>query len=311
MKIDFRNAFFDRLFFHAKKNKNIIILRADISAHSFAQFKKKIPSQLINVGITEQSMISLAAGLAMNKKKVFVFSMIPFLTMRSLEHIKIDICSHNLPVTLVGLGSGFSYDTDGHSAQATFDIGIMKNLPEMQIFNTSDSISTKNVCDELINIKSPAYIRLDKSQVSNIYPGSKKFTKGYNIIGDGKDIALITTGIMVSKCLELIKNKKLTNYKNKISVIDIHRLKPIQKNILNILHKFKKIIVIDENTFTGGLSSLFAEFSFMNNFQAQTHFIHINNKQNIFKYGNRQWLHKLYKIDNPSLIKKILKVVKN
>ena len=311
MRIDFRNAFFDRLFFHAKKDKNIIVLSADISAHSFKKFEKEIPNQLINVGITEQSMISLAAGLAMNKKKVFVFSMIPFLTMRSLEHIKIDICSHNLPVTLVGLGSGFSFDTDGHSAQGIFDIGIIKNLPEIQIFNTSDSISTQSACDELINIKSPAYIRLDKSQVKNIYPRSKKFNKGYSITGNGKEIALVTTGIMANKCLDLIKNSRLKDYKKKISIIDFYRLKPIQRNIINILKKFKKIIIVDENTFTGGLSSLFAEFSFINNFLKQAHFINVENKQNIFKYGNREWLHKVHNIDNSSLIKKILKVIKN
>ena len=112
VKIDFRNAFFDKMNKIASKNKKLIFLTADISAHSLIHFQKKFPSRFYNLGITEQSMVSIASGLAMNNKKVFMFSMIPFITMRCFEHIKVDICSHNLPVTLIGLGAGLSYYND-------------------------------------------------------------------------------------------------------------------------------------------------------------------------------------------------------
>ena len=91
-------------------------------------------------------MINIATGLAMNNK-AFIFSTIPFLTMRCYEHIKINVCGHNLPIVLVGLGSGLSYDTAGHSAQAIIDIGLRRMLPELEIYNPSDSISTKKICE--------------------------------------------------------------------------------------------------------------------------------------------------------------------
>ena len=148
-KIDFRNAFFDEMFSVAKKEKILVFLTGDISAHSLPKFEKKFPSRFYNLGVAEQNMITVSTGLAMNKKKVFVFSMIPFLTMRCYEHIKIDICSHNLPVVLIGIGSGLSYDTDGHSAQAIFDIGIILKVKNgmSKVIESFFSDETKILCE--------------------------------------------------------------------------------------------------------------------------------------------------------------------
>ena len=144
-KIDFRNAFFDKMYEIAFENDDLVFLTGDISAHSLPKFKKKFPSRFYNTGIAEQNMITTAAGLAMDNKKVFAYSMIPFITMRCYEHIKVDICSMNLPVTLIGLGSGLSYNNDGPTAHGTIDIALMRILPELTIFNPSDPISTSGI----------------------------------------------------------------------------------------------------------------------------------------------------------------------
>ena len=248
-------------------------------------------------------MVTIASGLAMNNKKVFMFSMIPFVTMRCYEHIKIDICSHKLPVTLIGLGSGLSYDTDGHSAQATFDIGVMRMLPELSIFNPSDATSAAKICKILSVNKVPSYIRLDKSQQKIIYNKKENFNSNFKLIGKKKDLCLISTGVMVHKCLEL--TKMLEGKGIFSSVLDLYKLKPInERNILNTLKRFKKIAVIDENTFSGGISSIISEIFAKNNFTKPIQFFCLKNEQ-CFKYGSRDWLHKKYSIDLKSIYKKI------
>ncbi len=303
-KIDFRNAFFDEMFSVAKKEKNLVFLTGDISAHSLPKFEKKFPSRFYNLGVAEQNMITVSTGLAMNKKKVFVFSMIPFLTMRCYEHIKIDICSHNLPVVLIGIGSGLSYDTDGHSAQAIFDIGIMRMLPELEIYNPSDPVSTKKICKILSKCKKPAYIRLDKSQQKPLYKNSDNFNSNFKIFKSKAKSCIISTGTMVHKCLE-VKNHFQKKNKN-LDVIDLFKVKPIVENkLLRLLKKYKNIYIVDENTFSGGISSILSEIFVRNNFNKKISFFCLKNTQDVGSYGSREWLRKRNRIDNLSIINKI------
>ena len=215
--------------------------------------------------------------------------------MRCYEHIKIDICSHNLPVALIGLGSGFSYDTDGHSAQATFDIGVMRMLPELTIFNPSDAISTKKICQILSKNKNPSYIRLDKSKQKIIYNRNEKFNSNFKLIGKKKDLCLISTGVMVHKCITLLK--MLEKKRIFSSVLDLYKLKPINESkLINTLKKFKKIVIVDENTFAGCISSIISEILVKNNFVKPIRFFCIKNEQ-CFNYGSREWLHKKYSLN--------------
>ena len=305
-KIDFRNAFFDEMYKISKKNKKIVFLTADISAYSLPKFRKDFPDKFYNVGIAEQGMINIATGLAMNNKKVFIFSMIPFLTMRCYEHIKINVCSHNLPIVLVGLGSGLSYDTAGHSAQAIIDIGVMRMLPELEIYNPSDSISTKKICEIVSKSEKPSYVRLDKSQQSILYSDKTSFDSNFNIINRKSKNCIITTGIMTHKSIELsnlLRRKHL-----QLDIIDLIKLKPInEKKLINCLKNYKNIFVIDENTFSGGISSILSEIFAKNNFTKQINFYCLKNTQDVGFYGNRDWLHKRNRLDIESLIKEITK----
>jgi transketolase len=308
-KTDYRNAFFDEMFEQAKKNKDLIFLTGDISAHSLPKFQKKYPTRFYNLGVAEQNMITVATGLAMNKKKVFVFSMIPFLTMRCFEHIKIDICSHNLPVVLIGIGSGLSYDTDGHSAQAIFDIGVMRMLPEIEIYNPSDSISTKNICKIVSKSKKPAYIRLDKSQQFPIYNEKETFNSGFKVFKSRSKNCIVSTGIMTHKSLEIKNELKKSNLN--IDVIDLIKIKPLKEKILiNILKRYKKIFVIDENTFSGGIGSILSEILIKNNLNMHISFYCLKNTQDVGFYGNREWLQKRNGLDTNFLLKTIQKKIK-
>jgi len=140
--IDIRDAFFDEIYKCAAKDKNVIFIAADMDAFSLRKYKKDLPDQYINIGVAEQNMIAVAAGLALCGKKVFLYAIIPFITFRCLEHIKVNICSMNLPVAIIGVGSGLSFGFDGPTHHAVQDIAVMRVLPEIEILNPSDSASS-------------------------------------------------------------------------------------------------------------------------------------------------------------------------
>ena len=162
MKIDLMTAFFDRLKTIALKDKNVFFITADHGAWALSEFKKKLNNQYLNIGISEQAMASIAAGMALEGKKVFIFSITPFVTQRCLEQIKLDICLSNLPVTIVGNGSSLTYATHGPSHQAIEDIAIMRSLPNIKILHPYDNISSKYSVDFAYKSNSPVYIKLDK-----------------------------------------------------------------------------------------------------------------------------------------------------
>ncbi len=164
MSLDMRDAFFDELYNIACKDKQGMLLIADMSSHSIEMFRKNLPNQFINMGISEQNTISVAAGLALNGKKVFLYSIIPFITMRCYEQMKLDICCMNLPVTIIGVGSGFSYAGDGPTHYAVQDIALMRILPNIKILNPSDSFLAKKCANFSYESNIPVYVRIDKDR---------------------------------------------------------------------------------------------------------------------------------------------------
>ncbi len=305
-KIDFRNAVFDELISIAEKRKNVFIITADISAYSLEVFKEKFKKNFFNVGITEQSMITIACGMAMSqKKRIFAFSMIPFLTMRAYEHIKVDISSTGLPVTLIGLGSGLSFSTDGPSAHGTTDITLMRALPNLKIFNPSDPVTAIFSTKEAYKSKTPNYIRLDKSQQIKLYSSKSDFSAGFIETKGEKEFSIVSTGIMVQKAFEI---RNILKQKNKhISIIDVFRLKPVEeKKLVKALSKYKNIIILDENTIYGGLVPIIMELIAKHRLSKKIKIFSLPDTQ-CFNYGDRNWLHKKYKIDNQTIIKFILR----
>ena len=177
MKIDLMTAFFHQLKNVALKDKNVFFITADHGAWALEDFKNSVGNQYLNIGISEQAMASIAAGMALEGKKVFIFSITPFVTQRCLEQIKLDICLGNLPVTIVGNGSSLTYATHGPSHQAIEDIAMMRSLPNIKILHPYDNISSAHSVNLAYKSISPVYIKLDKGFYGNISlkPGDKLF----------------------------------------------------------------------------------------------------------------------------------------
>lgn len=303
--IDIRDAFFDELYTIAKNDPQVIFLTADMGAHSLLRFKKDLKKQYINVGVAEQNMVSVAAGLALGGKTVFIYTIIPFASMRCYEQIKIDLCCMNLPVTIIGVGSGFCYGSDGPTHHAIQDIAVMRALPEMTILNPSDSATAQRCARISYKNSFPTYVRIDKGKIPLIYDvKNMNFSDGLAEIKSGSDLVIISTGIMVHRALEVAE--ALSARSISTGVIDLYRIKPLNAELLlKFIGKSKRIVTLEENTLTGGIGTAVSEVLNDNMRNIPLKRIGISD-QHCFECGSREELHKSYSLDTESVVKNIL-----
>lgn len=296
-----REAFFNKLYEIAKKDKNLILVSPDMGDPGSNLIKKNLDQQYVNTGIAEQSAVLIAAGLALSGKKPYVYTISPFVTWRIGEFIKIELGLMNLPITLVGVGSGFSYSNAGPTHHSIEDISL-RAIPNLNIFNPSDNHSAKAFAEQTYKLNEPCYVRLDRQPLPQIYDNSETFEEGFKELKKGKDVCIISTGNMVHTSLEIQKNLETNG--EKIGIIDIYRLKPINQNLLKeTLKKYKKIISLEEHVLEGGLGSIMSEIITDN--QLDLKLKRIGLEGYTYEYGGREHIQKLYGIDTESVINKL------
>lgn len=254
-----RDAFFEELYELAVQDRDVLMLTADQGALSFEKFGRDIPQQFIKTGIAEQNLIGVAAGLALTGKAVFAHAIIPFLTMRCFEHIRVDLCCMNLPVTLVGIGAGYAYNTDGPTHHAVNDIAILRALPGMQIWNPSDLHMIASLVPLLRRTPGPKYIRLDKGSFPSLYgDNGHDFSAGVHRLRAGTDVILVATGIMVHQALRVAE--ELSRDGIAAGVVDLYRLKPVNADVIwELLEGVQRVVTLEENSIVGGLGTVIAE----------------------------------------------------
>ena len=304
-----RDAFVNSLLEIALKDKNIILLTADLGFGIFDEFEKKLPNQFFNVGISEQNMTGLATGLSLEGKKVVTYSIGNFPTFRCLEQIRNDACYHNVNVTIVASGGGYSYGQLGYSHHATEDISIMRPLPNTTIVTPCSDWEAENAIKALVNENCVGYLRLDKTFID-----SKKYFKSkYNLYQanryiDGKDITLIATGGIVREAIAA--SKELLKYKISARVVSIHTLKPLDvKEIQNAINDTGGIVTIEENSVIGGLAGAISEYCLENNlFPKKFRRIGISDKFSSI-VGTQDYLRKINHLDSISIAKQVLELI--
>jgi len=258
MIIDFRDAVFNAVGEIMSKGKDVLVLYNDMGAMGLDKIKNEFPGRVINAGIAEQNMASVAAGLAMTGKRVFIYGIIAHIFSRGFEQIRNDVCCANLPVTILGVGSGLSYGTDGPTHHGVQDIAVMRTLPNMTIYNPADSVSAYASVKLADEHRGPGYIRMDKEQLPALYGPDADFHAGFNILHEGSDIALLATGVLVHRSIEAAR--QLADEGISVRVMDIFRLKPIDSNALyKGIEDVNAVLTVEENSPVGGLSSIIAE----------------------------------------------------
>jgi transketolase len=302
-----RDAYISRMYELAKKDKNIIFISNEQGAMSLDKFRSELPEQFINAGISEQNIISMAAGLCHSGKRVIVYSIATFITLRCFEQIKIDLCVMKLPVTIVGVGTCYSYSTDGPTHHATEDISIMRSLDNMEIYSPSDSVTAHNLADYSVQTKSPTYIRLDREKMPVINSLEQKIDEGFSVLSKGVDYCVVSTGNMSHTAIEV--SEKLKQDSISLKVIDIYKLKPLNsKKLLSELKGCKMIFTMEEHTINGGLGSIISELILDNDLNIRLKRFAVKDG-NLYNYAERHLLHKQNEIDADSLYNKIVNYI--
>lgn len=255
-----RTEVIEKIYSLMKQDKNVYFLTGDLGFSVLEKIEKEFPDQFINIGIAEQNMMGVATGLALSGKKVFVYSIIPFVTMRCFEQIRDDVCYNNANVTIIGVGSGLSYGILGSTHFALEDIAILRSLPNMTIISPSDGIESSLAVDAIYSLTSPVYLRIGKKGESAVYQKPYSFNLGKGVVlTKGKDITVFTTGSITKNVLEAgsILKDKFNIY---ASIINVHTLKPIDDKLILEMSKNKKAIFsVEEHGIIGGLGSAVSE----------------------------------------------------
>jgi Transketolase, C-terminal subunit len=254
-----RNAYLEKLYELAGRDKNVLALISDNGAIVYDKFRKDFSKQYINYGISEASMVASAAGLASCGKIPFAYTITNFLTMRAFEFIRNDVCLQNENVKLVGIGAGFKYSVLGPTHHGTEDIAIMRVLPNMTILSPASPKEAKKATEAAYNIKGPVYIRLATSNDVEIYEEDYDFKVGKGtILTEGSDLAIIATGAIVVEALNAVK--ELESEGIKVKLVNMSTIKPIDVDlIVKVAEETKAIITIEEHNINGGLGSAVSE----------------------------------------------------
>jgi len=253
--------FTDTLVELAKQDKDIVAVTTDARGSvTLDSFAKELPAQFVELGIAEQNAVGVAAGLVSAGKKAFVCGPACFYVARSLEQVKVDVAYSANPVKILGVSGGVSYGALGFSHHSLHDIAVLRTFPGMHIVLPCDIYQTKKLVEELIDYPYPVYIRVGRNAVPNVYENENpEFKIGKaNLLLDGNDLTIIGTGEMVYHCLQA--GKKLHELGIKARVIDMHTLKPFDKEIVEKAAKETgKIITVEEHSIYGGLGGAVAE----------------------------------------------------
>lgn len=303
-----REAFGEILLELGKENESIVALSADLQDSTKAiYFQKEFPHRFFNVGIAEQDLIGISAGLAKEGFIPFTSSFAAFLTTRPFDQIRMLLCYNNLNVKLVATHSGLTVGEDGGSAQCLEDIALMRVLPNMKVFQPCDAAETKAIIKEILNDYGPTYIRLARANYPNIYDENKTFTIGKgDILKDGKDFTIIASGFMVSKALEVSHLLKNEGYS--IRVVNMSSIKPIDKElIIKCSQETKFIVTIEEHQIIGGLGSAVCEVLS----DKKTPIKIIGVEDSFGQSGKPDELLNFYKLDTPNLIITIKEFIDN
>lgn len=302
-----RYAVVDTIYKEALHNKNIVFITGDLDhIHAF-EWQHNLGSQYINAGIAEQNMMGMAAGLALTGKKVFVYTIVPFATMRCFEQVKNDVCYQNVDVTIIGVGGGFIYGQYANTHCSIEDIAVMRVLPNMKVVSPANPLEAEQLTISLIKKGGPSYMRIGRGKEP--MPEKKyhiTFGRGH-VVKRGNEVTLVGFGTIVTQLEEaakLIEKKGVS-----CEVINMHTIKPLDKKLLlNRLRIRRALFTIEEASIIGGLGSAVAELIAENGIK--TKFARLGVADRYLKeIGNQEYLRSRHGISASKIAQSVLKQI--
>ena len=280
-----RDGFIEEIKNAIKKGDNIYFLSADFGAAALDELREELPNNFIHCGISEQNMIDVAIGLALEGKKVFCYAMAPFISLRAVEQIK-QIGIMNLPICLISVGVGIGYADSGPKHYVTEEFACMRSIVGCNVYTASDTLTAKNLALSLLANPKFSYVRLDRHALPDL---SMDFTKDeFAQLGNTNSdkIALVSHGKMTHECIKAFESNQ-----GKYVVFDIIQSKPFPKAVVDELKKCKGAVVVDEQTPAGSLGAAVFEACSEENFWPKIVNVTLP-EMYFFENGGREYLHR-------------------
>ncbi len=255
-----RNAFAEELTELAAADERIVMLSGDIGNRLFDNYKSRFPDRFLNCGVAEANMMGMAAGMAMSGMRPIVYTIVPFVTTRCLEQIRVDVCYHNVPVIIIGVGGGLSYAGLGATHHSCEDIAFLRMLPEMTVVCPADRHETRAALRAAVQKNGPVYLRLGKKGEPDVHPQMPDFEIGKSLtLQSGNDVALVGTG----NILPVVQNaaKSLEQRGVSTRVVSMHTVKPLDEELLrDVFATCRVVATVEEHSRLGGLGGAVAEW---------------------------------------------------
>lgn len=286
------------------ENENIVLLNADLAKpNGFGKFAEKFPERAINVGIAEQNMASIAAGMSSYGFIPFICTFTPFATRRICDQIAISICYAKQNVKIIGTDPGISAEYNGGTHMSVEDIGVLRSVPNIVIFEPTDNTQLKNLLPQIIDYKGPVYIRAFRKSTPDIFEENETFNL-FNAkkIKDGKDVSIFCSGIMVDEVLKA--NKELEEMGINAEIINIHTIKPIDEEaIISSVQKTGAAVTVENHNIIGGLRSAVSEV-ICENYPVPLRSVGI--RDSFGQVGKIAYLKEIYKMTTKDIISAVI-----
>jgi len=295
----------------AANDRDIVVVTSDSrGSGKLGPFGQKYPGQHVEVGIAEQNLVGVAAGLASAGKKVFAVSPACFLTARALEQIKNDVAYSDNPVKVVGISAGVSYGALGSTHHSLHDFAVLRAINNIIVVAPADNFETKQAIGLAVEINRPIYLRFGKKPMSDLKKENDdvfQFGKGRVVI-DGDDVAIIATGETVYPALQAAK--RLSNQNINALVVSMHTIKPLDTDLLkNVAEKCRAVVTVEEHSVCGGLGEACASYLLQNGISKPFKILGIPDEYTVT--GSQQDIFNHYGINEEGIANTALSLLKN
>ena len=300
-----RNTFINEITSQIKNDDNVHFLTGDLGFGVLNNMREVIGARFVNVGVAEQLMTGMAAGLALTGKKVFTYSIANFPTLRCLEQIRNDVCYHNLDVKIVSVGAGVAYGTHGYTHFGVEDITALRSLRNMEVICPADPREAKAAARYILEHQGPTYIRLGKNGEPNIHEGEidfnkQKYVSSYNLKSDYVFLSTGSIGFEAKLAVESLRGEGVD-----INFISVPFINSLERSMFS--PKLKRVFTLEEHVLKGGFGSAILEFLSDENMNIPV--TRFGLPEDISLIGNQKFLLKEYGLISDSLTERIRKVI--
>jgi transketolase len=251
-----RNAVTKKITQFAAENPSVFLVTGDAGFGVLDEYQEKFPERFLNLGVAEQNMISFAAGLGMTGLKVFVYNIIPFVLYRCFEQVRNDVCYQDIPITLVGTGSGVTYSPMGMTHYSVEDVALARTLPNLTILSPSDPVEAEKCAEFALSSEHPVYIRVAKQGEPRIHEEDILGIEEPIVVSEGQGIAVLFHGSIAEEVLKAVENLEVAP-----RLVSVPLLQPLNFNSLcGTLKNIQTLITVEEHFIDGGLGSIISEW---------------------------------------------------